>query len=519
VVQPDLDASRRYPAAKRLLDLPLVWAERDPAAPALTMVGGETWSRARLLSEVAAVQQWLTESGVQPGDRVAILCLNSQRMVASYLAAIGLGALAVPLNTAWKSENFADVLRHAEVKVMIADAEFTKLLPVGQDTDGIRCLVNDTDAPQEWPHAPRDLHVQNVGGGKGPAQIIYTSGTTGFSKGVVTSHRAIINSAWHCAAIFHEATEEMRLYTSMPLFHCGAQQVSLWTSLTSGAHLVINSRFSASTWWQQMRDYKIDHFNYIGEMLSILAARPPSDEDRAHGVSLAVGGGFKTVWEEFEERFGVGIVEMYGSSETFSGCVSYRPGRGRAWTCGKALPFVEVRIAGPDGSEQETGERGEIQIRPTRRELLFTEYYKNDEANNAAWKDGWFCTKDVGSLDADGFLTFYERLSDLIRHKGENISAAYIESIMKQLDGVEEVVAVPVPSLLGEQDVMIAVTGGPQLTASDVFAFAEDRLPAYAVPEYVLVADSFPKTETMRIKRSEVASRASESVRRERSQH
>jgi crotonobetaine/carnitine-CoA ligase len=268
-----------------------------------------------------------------------------------------------------------------------------------------------------------------------------------------------------------------------------------------------------------MRDYKIDHFNYIGEMLSILAARPPSDEDRAHGVSLAVGGGFKTVWEEFEERFGVGIVEMYGSSETFSGCVSYRPGRGRAWTCGKALPFVEVRIAGPDGSEQETGERGEIQIRPTRRELLFTEYYKNDEANNAAWKDGWFCTKDVGSLDADGFLTFYERLSDLIRHKGENISAAYIESIMKQLDGVEEVVAVPVPSLLGEQDVMIAVTGGPQLTASDVFAFAEDRLPAYAVPEYVLVADSFPKTETMRIKRSEVASRASESVRRERSQH
>lgn len=515
-VRPAQALAQAYPRAERLLDLPIAWAERDSAALALSSVGGDDWSRQELLQQIATVQGWLRAAGVQSGDRIAIMCDNSPRMVASYLAAIGFGAIAVPLNTALPPKAIQYALLHAEVVALIADPIYARgVLEVSEQLHPDQILVT-ADASMvgcAWPVASATWDVRNVGQEEDLAQIIYTSGTTGAPKGVMLSHRTMLNSAWFCASVMHEAREGMVLYTSMPLFHCGAQQVSLWTSLTSGAHLVISPRFSASTFWQQMRDYRVDHFNFIGQMLSILCAAPESEGDRDHTVSLAVGGGPKTVWREFEERFGVGIVEMYGMSETFSGCVSHRPGHGRVGTAGKALPYVDVRVAS-EGVAMPAGSRGEIQLRPVSRALFFSGYFKDPDGTGAAWDGDWLRTKDVGSLDADGYLTFHERVIDIIRHGGENVSAAYIEEILGELPTIRELAALPVPSPLGEQDVMVAVVMEPQASALDVWRYAESALPSFAIPEFVLLVDKLPRTETMRVKKHELAARVAEAVRR-----
>jgi crotonobetaine/carnitine-CoA ligase len=488
---------------RNLLEIPLLFATAAPDRPLLTDVGGSEWSRAETIAEVSGVQAWLASLNIAPGQRVALFCANSARMIAGYLAVIGMGAEVVPINTALRGDVLTYILDHSRVVAAIADADLVGRLlgtkPGRLSLDRV-LLTADRSELTPWPQRrpPGDLVIAEP---LNTAQIIYTSGTTSRPKGVMLGAQAILTSASACARLIHNAQEDSVLYTSMPLFHCGAQQVSLWSTLLSGAHLIVARRFSASTFWQQLDDYEVDHFNFIGQMLSILCTAAPSPADREHRVSVAVGGGPKNVWTEFEQRFAVQIREMYGMSETFSGCVSHTYADGKVNTVGRPLPHIELRIVDQRGRVQQPGQDGEIQLRPRSRDLFFTRYLDDPEADQQAWDGEWFRTGDLGQVDREGYLIYRERLTGTIRHKGENISAAAVELELGKLLGVREVAAVAVPSHLGEDDLLVALVAEPGVTAKDVMDYCAAHLPSYALPEYVVFLKELPKTETMRVQK------------------
>jgi crotonobetaine/carnitine-CoA ligase len=489
---------------RSLLEAPHAWASAAPDRVLLTEVGGERWTRAETLSEVAGVQAWLASIGVQPGQRVAILCVNSVRMVAAYLAIIGIGAHAVPINAGMRGDVLTYILRHSDVVAAIADHDLAPRLVESEASalsrDRVLLTSDRGDFPTWGPRMPLGRLVMEEAAGD-VAQVIYTSGTTSRPKGVLLGPQAILTSAGACARLIHGADEDMVLYTSMPLFHCGAQQVSLWSALISGAQLVIAPRFSASTFWQQMREHGVNHFNFIGQMLSILYAAPESATDRDHSVTAAVGGGPKTAWTEFEQRFGLRIVEMYGMSETFSGCVSQRFDSGKAGTAGQPLPHVGIRILDRDGAIQPDGTVGEIQLRPSQRDFFFTGYLDDPVADREAWDGEWFRTGDAGYVDEDGDLVYQERLNGIIRHKGENISAAAVEAEVVRMPGVLEAAALAVPSDLGEDDLLVAVVADDRVTVEALREYCERVLPTFAVPAHVIILEQFPKTATMRVQK------------------
>lgn len=497
-----------YPVVERLGDVLQSWADAAPDASCLTVAEGRSWTRRDLLDAAAAVQAGLRRLSVGPGDQVALMCQNSLEMAVALLAIPAMGAVAVPMNTGLVGDGLAYVIRHSGARALLVDAAMVdRCLPCTKNFSPDRIVVIDGNAQPgttAWEVAfPRtDEPYVSVGSPEDPAYNIYTSGTTGTAKGVLLSHRSILVGAAACAGVMFEADASDVIYTSLPFFHCAALQLGLWTSWISGAHLVFEQRFSASTFWDTMREYRVTSFHFIGPLMTVLWLRGPSDRDRDHCVRLAVGGGPRPVWTEFEERHGVQIVEMFGMTETFGGCIGHRPGRGKPWTVGKALAHVEMKVVDEAGAELPAPEQGELLIRERVPGALMSGYFRDPERTATAMRDGWYHTGDLCSFDEDGFLRFHSRLRDIIRHRGENVSAVEVENVVNRHPQVSESAAVGVPSAIYEEDILLAVVpSGDEVDIPSVIAAASEHLPPFALPRFVAVVEELPKTATARIQK------------------
>ncbi|HYF20373.1 MAG TPA: AMP-binding protein [Ramlibacter sp.] len=474
--------ARDYPRVHGVGELLQVRVRQDPDRVALHSVDGESWTWSQLAAQVGAVQAALGDHGLARGDHVALFCDNSLRMAAALLAIAAAGLVAVPLNTALVGPGLAAVLAHCDAKLLLAD-------PAGLERCRGLGVIQPCVALDEMFGAKGNLEI--AGGGADTALIIYTSGTTGDAKGVVISHAAILNGAFQAAAVMLEATPDTVIHTCLPLFHCAAQQLGLWPALLSGARLVLSPRFSAGSFWDELQACGATAFHFVGPMTSILWKAEPSPNDARQPPRIALGGGPRIAWREFEERFNVRFVECYGMTETFGGCVSHRPGRGRPGTVGKALDSVQVAV-----------DDGQIVVRPRRDHVLFSGYYKRADLTQAAFRDGWYRTGDLGSLDADGFLSYRSRARDIIRRRGENVSALAVEEAAAGCPGIAECGVVGVPSELGEEDILaVFVADGEPPQWEVVLAHLRERLPTFAVPRYLAFAPELPKTVTGRLQR------------------
>ncbi|QHE83712.1 AMP-binding protein [Hydrogenophaga sp. BPS33] len=477
----------------------------QPTDTALRMVDGEDWTWSRLAEEVGAIQAGLARMGLEPGDSVALMCENAPRMVAALCAVTAAGLVAVPVNTAQVGAGLAFVLEHSGASVLIADAPYLeRCASLGLSLPGNRCIATEADAPS-WRQAfGREAAPMAHGSTADTAMVMYTSGTTGVPKGVMLDHGCVLTGAHAAAAVMLEATPQTVIHTCLPLFHCAAQQLGLWPALLSGAQLVLARRFSASGFWPQIQRYRANAFHFVGPMTSVLWKAPPSSLDRRHGARIAVGGGPRIAWRAFEERFGVQFVECYGMTETFGGCVAHRPGRNRAGSVGKAMGHVEVEVRNEAGTAVSAGTVGEIAIRARVPHALFQGYFQRADLTAEAVRGGWYHTGDLGAMDADGYLTYHSRARDLIRRRGENVSAIAVEEAINACDGVLECGVVGVPSALGEEDILAVLVpdpSKPRPTWPELLDAMRTRLPAFALPRYLCFAEELPKTVTGRLQR------------------
>jgi crotonobetaine/carnitine-CoA ligase len=296
-------------------------------------------------------------------------------------------------------------------------------------------------------------------------------------------------------------TADDKLYTCLPLFHANALMLSVMQSLWVGIPLYLSKRFSASRFWQELAQCGATQFNTVGGMIPILLKTPPGPFDRAHRVKRVVSAACpKDAWVPFEQRFGVTLWEAYGAVDG-AGVTIINNGNAPIGSLGRPGKVVKWRLVREDGSDAAVGQPGELWVFVGHDRDAKVPYWKNDKASNEKVVDGWLHTGDLMQRDAGGFLYFVGRNTDSMRRRGENVSAYEVEKVVDSHPSVLESAAYGVPSPVGEQDIMIAVVPveGATVDPKDLYAFLSARLPRYALPSYLDVVDSLPKTGTHRV--------------------
>lgn len=451
--------------------------------------------------------------GVRPGAVVPVMLGNSPEMVVTWLGLCRAGAVACLLNTAFTDAALRRALDVTSSPVVVTSPSHVEALVDAGLPPAVRTAVIVGDgaagargpARVAWPDllgtgrrgAPSSSH-----GPTEPALVVFTSGTTGVSKGCLLPHRYVVRQAELMAAHLGFRDEDV-LYCPFPLFHIDAAVLTVGPALVLGTTAAIGERFSASGFWPEVRRFGATVFDFMGATLTMLHKQPPGADDADNPVRLAWGVPVPDFADEFEARFGLRLVELYGSTD--AGVPIYHPvdRLRRAGSCGLPIDAYDVRLVDPEGFEVTDGGTGEIVIRPNEPSIMAAGYLGMPEATVASRRDLWFHTGDLARRDPDGFHYFVGRMTDTIRRRGENVSAFEVEEVVKLHPAVLDAAAFGVPSELTEDDVMVAVVARPGqvVDPADLAAFCAGRLARHMVPRYVDVVADLPRTPTEKVRK------------------
>ena len=307
-----------------------------------------------------------------------------------------------------------------------------------------------------------------------------------------------------------------------PLYHVNARYTTVLPSMwLDRATCVLHDRFSASRFWDICRAEGVTAFNFMGALVLMLFKQPERDDDADNPVRCAYGAPAPVaVLERFERRFGVELIEVYGSTE-LGACLQNRRGERRIGSCGREAPHYIVEIHDEDDNPVGPGVEGEIVVRPRQPHVMVEEYFGAPEASLAAFRNLWFHTGDRGRTDEDGWFYYVDRLKDAIRRRGENISSWEVEQVVSDHEAVAESAAIGIPSDLTEEELMVVVVlqEGAELAPEALLDFCQDRLPHFAVPRYVRFTDELPKNHAQRIQKQELRAEAVTEDTWDREQH
>ncbi|WP_372399514.1 AMP-binding protein [Azospirillum sp. HJ39] len=446
----------------------------------------------------------LRRMGLLPGDRVALMLRNSPAVLSTLFGLAKAGLVWVPINAQQRGDGLRYILEHSDPAAVLADADLVPVIAdCGADLSGKPLVVAGADASAASlrlePMLETDARFE--GARPGPDDlfaIMYTSGTTGRPKGAQVTHR-MMRLAGEAVARVSAARDGDVLFVWEPLYHIGGAQMIV-LPLIRKVSLAMVDRFSASRFWDQVREYGATHIHYLGGILQILLKQPPCPRDRDHPVRIAWGGGCpKETWTPFEERFGVQIRECYGMTEASS--ITTCNDEGTVGAVGRPMPWFTVDLLDEAGSPVPQGERGEIVVRTGLPGALFAGYFRNPEATARALRDGAMHTGDLGSLLPDGTLLFHGRMTDSMRCKGENVSAWEIEHIAATHPAIEDCAVIGVKAEIGEQDIKLFVKPKAGATV-DVPALSDwlgHRLAPYQNPRYIALVEEFERTPSQRI--------------------
>ena len=401
----------------------------------------------------------LRELGVAPGDRVVVQVEKSTDAVALYLACLRVGAVLLPLNTAYTVGEvgyFVDdagpsliVGRPGTIDALaaVASAVGVPAETLGVDGDGSLAVRADAATPFDDVVDRRDDDV---------AAMLYTSGTTGRSKGAMLTHENLRSNAIALHDIWNFDADDILLHT-LPIFHVHGLFVALHCAMLSAAEVVFLPRFDVGDVIAHLPESTV--MMGVPTQYSRLLADDRFDETVCTNIRLFTSGSApmtEAVHREFTDRSGHRILERYGMTE--AGMITSNPYAGERvpGTVGFALPGVEMRVADDEGREVAAGETGTVEIRSPG---LFAGYWQMPEKTASEHRDGgWFITGDVGSVDGEGRLTLEGRVSDMIISGGYNVYPKEIELVLDEVPGVAEsaVVGVPHPDF-GEAVVAVIV--------------------------------------------------------------
>lgn len=479
----------------------------------LAVVDGRAVTYAELVEQASRVTGGLNELGIERGDRVAVMMSTRAEFLFAWFGILGAGAVEVPIHDAARGPGITYILETTGAKLLIVDDEHVDhVAPYIGDIETLeQVVVAGARAALPKPAVPFTVLLDSapvaalVLEPQAPSSILFTGGTTGPPKGVVLSHAHNLNVAQGFVDLVGYRDDDV-LYSVFPLFHANAKYMSLLAAMVAGASLVIDRRFSASRFWETVRRERITAFNGMGEMLRILLKQPASDADAGNSVRMVVGAAAPAdLVEEFEQRFDLAVLDVYGLTET-GPVTAITWDQRRPGSCGVPVPWYDVRVVDDADREVAPGETGQIVVRPRRPHVMMERYWNNDAATLGALRNLWFHTGDVARRDEDGFVWFLERGTDSIRRRGENVSAWEVERVLADHPGLLEATVFGVPAEIGGQEVMVAAVprDGIDISPESLLEYCTGKMPHFAVPRYVRLMDRLPRSHAQRVLKQEL---------------
>ncbi len=483
---------------------------------ALTIVG-ESASYNEIDHRSDRTAAGLASLGLAPGDHAALMMKNTLANVDTWFGLTKAGVVELAVHNAARGNVLEHVLAHGDAKAIICDEEFLPAVATVVDrVPNLQHVVVHREAAGELSHdlpsriaihdqralysdsAPPSLDISR----QDPVALLHTSGPTRPPKRALLSRESALHLTRHRVWLMGYGSDD-RLFTAFPMFHNNAKYTSVTAAMECGGSLVMEQRFSVSRFWDQCRDNGITAINYMGALLMMLYKADPSPQDADNDVRIAFGAPCPVeIWEKFEERFGISLVEVYGMTEAPIACENRLDDR-RIGAAGKESMSYQVRIFDDQDEEVPAGVAGEIVVRPKYADIMFSGYYKRPDATVEAWRNLWFHTGDRGRMDEDGFVYFIDRMKDNIRRRGENISSWEIESVVNTHAEIEEAAAYGVASELSEQEVMVCAVRvpGSDITPEVLLDFCQGNMSHFAVPRYVRWVDALPKNHAQRVQK------------------
>jgi crotonobetaine/carnitine-CoA ligase len=464
-----------------------------------------------------ALARGLKARGLKAGETITTILDNNLDCVLFWFAANKLGAIWVPVNTAYKGEFLRHLVADSSAAIVVAEQDYVDRMILIEDSlpevrevyfrgsrpsgefkriklRALSELYSEDDSPIGVPVSPEDLSL-----------LIYTGGTTGPSKGCMISHNYACTLAKQGNMMNNRGADEVH-WCCLPLFHFNATAAAVLATVVVAGTVYFTHRFSVSKFWESIEESRASVINLLGTMIPLLARAPEEPAmKRCFGQIRAVNGApftaeLQSIWKE---RFGVEIAGVCGYGLTESTMLTSLPYGGyyKAGSAGKRNEWFDVRIFDDNNCELPPGEAGEIVARPLQPNVMFKGYWKRPAETLRVMSDMWFHTGDMGKFDEEGYLYFVDRKKDYLRRGGENISSFEMESTVARHPEIADVAVHAVKSPLSEDEVKVTAVlrPGAKLSARDLCLWMIERVPYFAVPRYVEFRDELPKSPLGRI--------------------
>ncbi len=486
----------------------------------------ETITYQALDNDSDALAFWLQEQGVQAADRVLILCQNMPAFPMMMLAAWKVGAVPVPINPMYRGKELARLLADSEPAALlcetVAEPELSQAM-AETDMQALPVVIcaSNIDGNQTEPDTPNSLNAVLAACSGKTAQsytanpgdlglILYTSGTTGFPKGAMITQASLAFNG-QAAKEWFDLRPDSRMFAMAPFFHITGFVSHLCATIVGGCSNIINYRFSPELAVGMIRKWQPTHT--VGAITAINAL------SRVPGVNASDMASFREVYsggapippalnDALEENLGFRIHPVYGMTELAGPAVFTpfgfdAPVKGGHMSIGIPIPSTELIIVDTEGQVMPTGEAGEVLIRGPQ---VMQGYWRNQEETEAALKDGWMCTGDVGFVDKIGWVYLVDRKKDVIIASGFKVWPREVEDVLYAHPAVREAAVVGIPDEYRGETVKacISLKESAKATPKEIIEYCRENLTGYKVPRHVAILPDLPKTVSGKIQRSEL---------------
>ena len=489
------------------------WATATPDRVFAIFEDGEQWTWAQTLEKVQATAHALQQLGVRQGDPVSVWLPNGKLMFLVWFATNTLGALYCPINTSFRGNLLAHVIRNSAAKLMVCHTALVERLS-DIDLAQLESIVVSGEASAGAPGACKLLSASALQGdaaqlGTVPTVqpwdthgIIYTSGTTGPSKGVLVSYLQLYASG---LLSYGYMGPDDRILVNLPMFHVGGTN-SIFAALVRGASFYLVGGFDSRNFWAQIRQYHCTTTSgLIGAMTEFLSKAPPADDEMDNPLGIVTLGPVTPQTVVLAQRYGFSYLTGFNMTEVSVPLVADLDTRAFG-SCGRPRAGIECRLVDENDQEVLQGQPGELILRADLPWAITSGYNGMPEATARAWRNGWFHTGDVFRTDAHGNYFFMDRAKDAIRRRGENISSIEVEREVLAHSSVLEVGAIPASNPGGEDDVMVVLAAKPGavLDPAELLQFLVPRMAHFMLPRFVRIMAALPKTATNKIQKAEL---------------
>ena len=465
-----------------------------------------------LKERVDLIGRHLCAMKIEPQAKVAFLLNNGQWTTQLFLGVMANRRVIVPINAVAGETQMQHVLDHCDAEVVFVAPEFSAMLSalIEKSDRVIRMIeVDEQEGPLWLQDCSAEIDSDSVPAEEDQALLLYTSGSTGLPKGAILSQLAVVSGGKN-VMLGHGLTSDDRVLCVLPVYHINGAMVTVSAPLVSGGSIVMPRQFSVKLYWLWVAEYQCTWSSIVPTIIKYLLDRADTEDfdfgnepmlEQFRFARSASAPLPAIVLQQWEETFYVPMIETLGLTET-SGTVSSNP-----------MP-PQVRKPGsvgkPVGNEIEIGdENGKLLAAETVGELLvrgdnvLLEYYKNPQATEGAFVDGWFRTGDLGVKDKEGYLFITGRLKELIIRGGENIAPREIDDVLYKHEAILEAAAFGVDDDSYGQEVLacVALRDGHSCAEADLIAFCEANVGKVKVPKKIYFLDELPKGPSGKILR------------------